>query len=208
VEYIFVTYIRSRFTFYQIERAYACSSDSPLAAFASASSDSAAASASTSSDSASATPANDKHDSLSFTFKPVAFHQPISDVRPSAVCCTWRFEDYSAARLVFATEDGSLYGYEMGYVLYNSGYFTVNRMFGPITHRRYGVRSKRKAIATTMCALPGGYIATTGGEDDGMIRIWNLNEPAASDGVAVTVELRAPEHAGRRIIDLQLAAIK
>ncbi len=91
----------------------------------------------------------------------------------------------------------------------NSGQYVLNQILGPVTHRRYGLRSKRNSLPTTICALPGGRVATAGGDnhDAGMIRIWHLDQPISSDGVAVVSELRNLEHKGRHIVDLQLSVI-
>jgi WD40 repeat protein len=207
--YILVTYLRGRFTFYQIERDYERTfAASAAAASASGANDAQARMAGFKS----ADDSNPQH--LRFSFARIACHPPHplpSRMKPSAICCTWRLDESAPPRLITATDDGSLHVYEMRHddasqYHINTAQFEVEKTLGPITYRNYGVRSKRKPIATTMCALPGGRLATAG-DEDGLIRIWNLNEPISSDGVASTVELRVPEHAGRRIIDLQLAAI-
>ncbi len=146
-------------------------------------------------------------DGLSFSFQRIAVLGCDRDaLTVTAVCCTRSIDEFRA-RLISAWDDGALCGYETA----QTKNFAVHRTLGPITHRRHGERSKRKPVMRTMCALPEGRVATAGGDGDGadgLIRIWHLNEPISSEGVAVTSELRVPEHAGRRIVDLQIAAIQ
>jgi hypothetical protein len=136
----------------------------------------------------------------------MAAYDPCAKV--SAMCCTTNADELLPPRLIALTEGGSLSGYGLSPLMLNLDQLVmIDRVFGPITHRRGGMRSKRNPLPTTICALPGSRVATAGDDNHGTIRIWHLDEPISKEGVAVTSELRIPEHEGRRVVDLQLSAI-
>jgi hypothetical protein len=128
----------------------------------------------------------------------------------SAVCCTWPLNGSTPPRLIISTNRGELCVYEFSDACEKWGQYYLSQTLGPLRHRQYGERSRRNAhVATTMCALPGGRVATSGEEkgDEGLVRIWHLDEPVTSEGIATVTELRASEHKGRKLVDLQLVAM-